>query len=457
MAKEIAIFGGSFNPPGEHHRAIARLLSDHFDEIVVVPCGPRPDKPITNDVEPVYRAAMVDMTFRATPSVRVELFDLEESSFTRTHDLDQRFRHEGTIWHVVGTDLVQGGAEGSSAIHRTWKCGVHLWHGARFAVIKRPGYELDVRDLPPQSRVIEIAVEGASSAIRERVFRHLPIENLVRPEVARYIERHGLYRGSPPLRSTRLALDEFRPWVIMDERNPVACAVAKDFPTSSPDPNLILVIGGDGTMLRAIRQHWRRRLPFFGINAGHTGFLLNNVKAPFAPGEEFVLQQLPLLWVETEDAHGMKKTALAFNDAWVERAAGQTAWLQVTVNGQERLPQLVADGVLVATAAGSTSYASAMGATPVPLNTPALLLVGSNVLRPTFWRPVVLPQDSVVEVRTLDPAKRPLRGFIDGVAQGEVLSMKARASNIAAVELAFDPRFDPAEKLAHIQFPPPGS
>ena len=217
--------------------------------------------------------------------------------------------------------------------------------------------------------------------------------------------------------------------------------------------DVVMAMGGDGTMLRTIRSEWRRRLPFYGINAGHMGFLLNEKLPATHLGREVVLEQLPLLKVETESENGSCQTALAFNDAWVERATGQTAWLQVTINGQQRLPQLVADGALIATAAGSTSYARAMGAHSMPLNTPALLLVGSNVLTPTFWQPAVLPLDSLVEIRTLDPDKRPLVGYIDGISQGRVVRMQARVSQTASLELAFDPSHDPAEKLARIQFP----
>ena len=123
------------------------------------------------------------------------------------------------------------------------------------------------------------------------------------------------------------------------------------------------------------------------------------------------------------------------------------------VNDVERIEKLVADGVLIATAAGSTSYARAMGATPLPLYTPALLLVGSNVLHPPHWRPAVLPADSRIEVRTHDPEKRPLKAFIDGIPQGNVQAIHARVSNIAAVELAFLPDHDPSLKLAKLQFP----
>ena len=84
MCSTIAVFGGAFNPPGRHHRAIAEALSRQFDRVVVVPSGPRPDKPSMQDVEPIHRAAMADMAFRGLANVRVDLFDLEEGTFTRS-------------------------------------------------------------------------------------------------------------------------------------------------------------------------------------------------------------------------------------------------------------------------------------------------------------------------------------------------------------------------------------
>lgn len=466
MTRRIALFGGSFNPPGLHHRAIATHLSQHFDEVVIVPCGPRPDKIVTNDVEPVYRAAMVDMAFQGLESVRVELFDLEALTFTRTHELDRHFSAAGEVWHVVGTDLLQGGAGGDSLIHRVWEHGVDLWNDGRFAVIQRPGYAFDAGDLPPRNQVFEVeregagdprngdAIRGSSTEIRDCVLRNERYQDLVTGPVARYIERHGLYRGVNPHLSTRLPLADERYFLVYDENARQAVELAEVLPGVDPDDaTMIIVIGGDGTMLRAIREHWRLRLPFYGINAGHIGFLLNQ-RSILDMTDEVALEQLPLLWVEMTGADGEIRSSLAFNDAWVERGTGQTAWLQVLVDGHERFSQLVADGALVATAAGSSSYARAMGAAPLPLNTPSLLLVGSNVLRPASWRPSVLPLSAQIELTTLDAEKRPLNGFIDGVPQGEVSSMKARVSNIAAVELAFDPEHNPAEKLARLQFPP---
>jgi NAD kinase len=221
-------------------------------------------------------------------------------------------------------------------------------------------------------------------------------------------------------------------------------------------PELIVVVGGDGTMLRAIRQFWRDRLPFYGVNVGHLGFLLNDRDQLDFWTHDLRLYQLPLLWVETVAPDGTRREDLGFNDCWVERETGQTAWLHVAVNGEERMPRVVADGMLVATAAGSTSYARAMGATPLPFNAPLLTLAGSNVLKPEFWHPAVLTLDSVVTVRNLDPVKRPLRGFVDGIAVGPVVGLTTRVSETAAVELLFTREHDPVAKLALLQFPQPG-
>lgn len=458
MTRRVAIFGGSFNPPGRHHQAVAARLAEEVDEVIVVPCGPRPDKPSTDSVPAVHRAALADLAFGHLPKVRVDLFDLEAATFTRTWALEERYREEGEIFHVVGADLVRGGAEGASDIQQRWARGEALWQEARFLVLPRPGSEITRADLPPRGRVVEIHVEGRSTEIRGALYRGETDVPGLAPEVASYVARHGLYRGLPPRRSTHLALDGIRPLVVADPWNPraleLAAAVRAEagVAADAPDPNLVVVVGGDGTMLRAIRAYWRRRLPFYGVNTGHLGFLLNRA-LPAVGGAPLVSEHLPLLFVETEDAEGQVHESLAFNDAWVERASGQTAWLRVAVDGQERLPRLVSDGALVATAAGSTSYARAMGAQPLPMNTPALLLVGSNVLRPPAWRPVVLPLGSRVDLTTLDPAKRPLHGYVDGVSEGIVTRLSARVSHIAAVELAFAAAHHPAEKLARIQFP----
>jgi nicotinate (nicotinamide) nucleotide adenylyltransferase len=458
MSQRIVLFGGNFNPPGLHHRAIVEHLAAHFDRVLVIPCGPRPDKQITNSVDPTYRAAMADLAFRGLPRVEVELFDLEQATFTRSHALETRFSSQGEVWHAVGTDLIAGGATGSSAIQTLWENGAHLWKHARFAVFTRAGIPLDPADLPPNHELFHLELSGSSDLIRDRLLQHEDVRDLLSPEVAEYIRRHGLYRISLPRRQFKMSFaQDLRLLLSYDERNPKAAEWAKEFaPYERPDdPNCVLVIGGDGSMLRAIQQHWRRRIPFFGINGGHLGFLLNDPGDALGggfPRNEIVVRHLPMLYVEVLGSDGQWRAMLSFNDAWVERSSGQTAWVQVKVNDQVRIEKLVCDGVLVSTAAGSTAYARAMGAAPLLADTPAWLIVGSNAMSPANWKSAMLPMDAQVEISSLDMQKRPLNGFVYGVPMGEVSVLRARISRIASVEIGFFLHRDLAEKLAQLQF-----
>lgn len=457
MSARVALFGGSFNPPGLHHRVIAERLAACFDEVRVIPCGPRPDKDSTNEVPPVYRATLADITFGGLPRVVVDLFDLEQESFTRNHQFETRFEALGELWHVVGADLVAGGGAGESLIQRTWEKGRQLWAEARFAVLTRPGHPLAAADLPPRAEVIEIDVPGSSTEIRDRLGRAKPVQDLVTPRALAYLERYGLYRSPVPGTWSRGTLQD-RPFhLLVDAANPKAAALAAGLPAGgAPEQaEFITTLGGDGVMLRGIREHWRLRLPFFGINAGHLGFLMNAPQEvlgrPFPPAD-VIFRQLPMLYLEFGHADGRVTAAHGFNDAWLERSSSQSAWLEVRVNDIVRIPKLVSDGALVATAAGSTAYARSMGAAPLLADTPAWLLVGSNVMEPATWRSALLSIDATVEMRVLDPERRPVEAFVDGESQGIVHSLKARLSRAASAELVFCASHDMAEKIAHIQF-----
>ncbi len=457
MPKRIALFGGSFNPPGLHHRAIARLLAREFDSVRVIPCGPRPDKPVTGAVPAIYRAALADLTFGDLEKVTVDLFDLEQATFLRNHQLQTRFEPEGQIWHVVGADLITGGSKGKSLIQRTWEKGEELWARANFAVITRPGHEMDADDLPPQSRLFTLDEPGSSSLIRDHLSRGDSVQGLVTPRVMDYIERYGLYRAPIPGTWAHSSLHEQPFFLQADYLNPKAVAYAeKTGPgVSATEARFISVIGGDGAMLRSIREHWRHRLPFFGLNAGHLGFLMNGPEQVFDqpfPPRDVILRQLPMLYLEFEDAMGATRTAYGFNDAWIERSTSQSAWLEVSVNDVKRIPKLVSDGALVATAAGSTAYARSMGASPLLADTPAWLLVGSNVMEPAHWRSALLSTDSTVEIRSLEPDRRPVQAYVDGLSMGPVVALRARISRAAAAELVFCADHDMAEKIAAIQF-----
>lgn len=453
--RRVAVYASSFDPPGVNQRTIAQRLAERFDEVIVFPYGPRSDRP-SDDSLLIHRAVMADLNFRGLDRVRVELSDLERGSFTPPCDYPRLFGAPGVqIVHTVNADHCRGGQAGQSLIQRDWTRGRELWETSDFVILHEPHEPLEPEDFPPHANLLEVPLTTSSYAIRSMLFdgtAHL--DGWLCPDVGRYIHRHGLFRATPPARECIVTMPEPRVLLYYDPRNTESVRIAEQLRRwEHPDPNIVIVIGGDGTMLRAIRQHWRARIPFYGLNTGHLGFLLNDKSRTDFAEHDLRLYQLPLLWVEMIGPDGERRGELCFNDCWIERETGQTAWVEIRVNGYVRMRKVVADGMLVATAAGSTSYARAMGATPVPFNASLLTLVGSNVLTPEFWHPAILTTDSVVSIRNLDPNKRPLRGFIDGVPQGQVVELTTRVSNIAAVELLFTREHDPVAKLALLQFP----
>src|SRR5205085_7898638 len=140
---------------------------------------------------------------------------------------------------------------------------------------------------------------------------------------------------------------------------------------------------------------------------------------------------MPMLFIEVENADGSRQTDLAFNDAWVERNTSQTAWMEVTVNGQVRIPKLVPAGALVCTAAGSTAYARSMGVAPLLADTPGWILVGSNVMTPSGWKSALLAPETTVTLRSLGGEKRPLEALVGGRPLGPAVAFHARQSRIA--------------------------
>jgi len=454
----VAVYTGSFDPPTCFHRAVAeRLRAAGFDEVVIRPAGPRADRAEAEHAAPIHRAVMTDLAFGGMPGVGVDLGDLDDRAFTPHRDLERTYAARGEVWHVVSDDFVEYGRDGHATVQTRWVDGPEMWANARFVVFHPTGHPPHPADRPPAHRLLPVDGNLATADLRTMIYTGGAdaADGLVPPTVGDYLRRHGLFTSAVPAREVLLTLD--RPCLkIVAGPQPDAALLAERYRhLESPDPSLILVLGGDGTMLHAIREHWRLRLPFLGLNAGHLGHLMNERLPPDLTGAEVVLYRMPMLQVNTVAEDGTAARALAFNDAWVERDSGQAAWLRIDVNGQERLSKVVADGLLLATPSGSSAYARAMGATPVPLNAPVLTLAGSNVFRPRFWKAMALPADTVVRMTSVgDPSKRPIRGYLDGLPVGRVRSLEACVSPVAAVEVAFTREFDLSAKLLRSLFPP---
>jgi NAD+ kinase len=490
-SSSIALYRGRFDPPGLHHVAVVRALLARFDRVVIVPWGAVAERAVDENVSAVYRARLIDLAFgRLDPRVTVDLRDLENLTVTTSASLDQELSSGGErVFHVIEHDSF---AEDRRRLHERAALAIVAPEGAK--VVGADG-----------AVVITVGSDVAGRVMRHRIFEGEDIDDLVPEAVAADIRRRGLYRSIEPRAQTRLRLSSSaKVFISKDDRNPRAHALAERLrpfvTTDLTEASAIVVIGGDGSMLHAIQTHWRRRLPFLGINAGHIGFLLNDAKTAlpewpiaaaagaggasagalgaafgdagsslaaatssllFSAAErlltaELVVHHLPMLHVELLGKDGRWTSGLTFNDAWVERSSGQSAWVEITVDGRVRLEKLVCDGVLVSTAAGSTAYARSMGASPLLADTPAWLLVGSNVMDPIRWKSALLAKNSVVEVRSLHVDKRPLAGFLHGVSMGEVTMLRARLSRAASAELCFLGLNDLTEKIARVQFPRAG-
>src|SRR5947209_3530430 len=217
--RRIAVYGASFDPPGLHHRQIVETLRQHFDQVIVVPAGARPDKPAA--IDSAYRAALTDLTFRGADGVEVDLHDLEHATFTPAHEVERRYADRGEVWHVVGNEIVRGGRREASVIHREWHDGRELWNSLNFAVFKHRGHPLPDEDLPPKHVVIPVETHGSSYALREKLARGEPVDGMI-SSAAEYVRRHRLYHSSHPGRAVKYTFDEPRVLLAYDDRNPKA-------------------------------------------------------------------------------------------------------------------------------------------------------------------------------------------------------------------------------------------
>ncbi len=473
MPERVAIYGGSFNPPHVLHQAVARDLarSEFFDRVIVVPCGGRPEK--WHDVDAVHRAAMADMAFGDIPGVEVDLFDIESDRFSPAVELQRRYGETGDeLWFVVGEDLVcpRGGGRGP-AVRDDWIEGRRIWEEFNWLVVQRSGYYMSIGCKPKNLRYHHTDAGPLSGTeLRERAFRHLPLGDDVAPRIAAYVERHNLYRGVAGRSRSSLSLAEMHPFVVSDPYSDAARAIEERLAGISVGPeqaNVILAVGGDGTMLRAVRRHWRLRLPFVGFNLGHAGFLMNArfpkldndpaaaLSQVFA--EDLTCHHLPMLHVSYRKGDTWLDGGYAFNDVWIERSESRAIVMDVSIESGRvtwGAADVMGDGLLVANAAGSTGYAKSMGAAPLSVESPNWLLIGNNIARPDHGIPQTpLGRDAKVSVAVKQADWRTAKLCADtGTVCDGVEEFVVRLSRVAAAEIAFRPDTDLTAKLLDQRF-----
>jgi NAD+ kinase len=217
---------------------------------------------------------------------------------------------------------------------------------------------------------------------------------------------------------------------------------------------LIVALGGDGFMLRTLHAHRALDLPVYGMKLGRVGFLMNKHQLDELPeriARAHPALLYPLQMVAT-DACGDEHTALAFNEVSLLRQSNQAAHLEVQLNGTVKLPNLICDGIMVATPAGSTAYNLSAHGPILPLDANVLALTPISPFRPRRWRGAILPHRTEVMLRVLDPTKRPVSATADFHEVRDVRTVAIRQSGGQAVRLLFDPEHSLDQRILDEQF-----
>ena len=193
------------------------------------------------------------------------------------------------------------------------------------------------------------------------------------------------------------------------------------------EPEFIVACGGDGIIFWSSRKYRKLGVPFFGLNYGHIGFLLNRailkVLEELSAGEVEIISQRMLKAVVYDRDNKEVTTAYAFNDFYFERTNLQTARIRISIDGKVLFDPLICNGVVVATAAGSTAYSASAGGVILPVGTDSMVLTGICPHIFHYWRTSELPVNSIVTLEAVDVKWRP----VVFVAEGEVIPGAVKA------------------------------
>jgi NAD+ kinase len=217
---------------------------------------------------------------------------------------------------------------------------------------------------------------------------------------------------------------------------------------------MVVALGGDGFMLETLHRFLRRGLPVYGMNRGSVGFLMNDYREDDLPARLAAAQTAivhPLRMVALRD-NAPAVEALAINEVSLLRESRQAAKIRILVDGKARLPELICDGILVSTPAGSTAYNLSAHGPIVPLSANLLPLTPISAFRPRRWRGALLPSDATVVFDILEPEKRPVAAVADYTEVRDVTRVEVREARDVSLTLMFDPDHGLSERIIAEQF-----
>jgi NAD+ kinase len=220
------------------------------------------------------------------------------------------------------------------------------------------------------------------------------------------------------------------------------------------EAQVIVALGGDGLMLQALREVMEKHIPVFGMNCGSVGFLMNDYSDDglverLAAAKPTRITPLAMHVVDTAGRH---HDALALNEVSLFRTTYQAVKVEIVVDGKTQMDELICDGILISTPAGSTAYNLSAHGPILPIDAPLLALTPISPFRPRRWRGAILSNNAVVTFRARETEKRPVSAVADNVEFKNIAEVVVRETRAHQVTLLFDPGTGLEERVLSEQF-----
>lgn len=231
--------------------------------------------------------------------------------------------------------------------------------------------------------------------------------------------------------------------------------LTKQYGNGEPDhADIIVALGGDGFMLQALKQYGVKGKQVFGMNRGTVGFMLNKFNSNNLVDrlDSAVAIKLHRLKMSATDVTGKVTKATAINDVTLLRQTAQSANLEVTIDGVPRLECLICDGILLATAAGSTAYNLSANGPIIPLSSNLLALTPISAFRPRRWSGALLPETAKITLSVIDNIKRPVFATADSFEVRDVVSLAIQSDRRKSLSILFDQEQVLQERMLQEQF-----